>query len=401
MSKFCLPSLSLLGEEKQVNQTVFLNELNSNSKLIENILSRINLYVQVISVKTGPVFSVYTLKPLPETNMDAVILMFNQLSEDKLVSRYRIVGTNQDNSTLIIEIPNKYRELTRLKENLSSKEFVNSKAQIPLMLGVDTIGIPIVRDLIKLKHLLIAGQTGSGKSVFINSILMNFLFKFSPNNLKLILIDPKMLDLSLYDSIPHLLTPVITGVDNTLKILMWCVDEMERRYNLLKVMKCHDVLSFNQRIRSSLGLKSPLNVDKNGCRVEYEQLSNIVIVNDELSDLMRQLGKQAGNLIEKLASKGHVVGIHLILASCCPHQDVFTDQIKLNISSRIAFQVMTKIDSIASIEQVGAEKLIGHGDMLFLEQSSSSIKHIQALLVSDYEVMAVVNHLKGQNSCNI
>jgi S-DNA-T family DNA segregation ATPase FtsK/SpoIIIE len=327
----------------------------------------------------------------------------------------RVVEVIPGKSVVGIEIPNEKREMVRLSEVLSSEAYDRSNSPLTLALGHDIAGVPTVADLARMPHLLVAGTTGSGKSVGINAMLLSLLFKASPEEVKLILIDPKMLELSVYDDIPHLLTPVITDMKDAAGSLRWCVGEMERRYKLMAAMGVRNLAGYNRKIEDAVKAGNPIsdplwtfNPDEMGWDATQEPpeaplletLPYIVVVIDEFADMMMIVGKKVEQLIARIAQKARAAGIHLILATQRPSVDVITGLIKANVPSRIAFQVSSKIDSRTILDQGGAEQLLGHGDMLYLPPGTSVPERIHGCFVDDHEVHKVVADWKRRGEPN-
>jgi S-DNA-T family DNA segregation ATPase FtsK/SpoIIIE len=315
----------------------------------------------------------------------------------------RVVETIPGKNLMGLELPNPRRQTVRLSEILSSKAFQDSGAALPLALGKDIAGAPTVVDLAKMPHLLVAGTTGSGKSVGVNAMLLSLLYHAPADRVRLILIDPKMLELAVYEGIPHLLTPVVTDMKLAANALHWCVGEMERRYRLMSKLNTRNLAGFNNKVEEALRrgqpilnpLDHPEHVEA-GLAEPLAPLPHIVVVIDELADLMMVVGKKVEELIARLAQKARAAGIHLILATQRPSVDVITGLIKANIPSRISFQVSSRIDSRTILDQMGAEALLGMGDMLFMASGSGLPQRVHGAFVADEEVVRVVNHLREQ-----
>ena len=311
-------------------------------------------------------------------------------------------------TTMGLEIPNENREIIALSESLRSKEYEASASALTLALGKDIGGTPVVADLAKMPHLLVAGTTGSGKSVAINAMILSLLYKAEPEDVRIIMIDPKMLELSVYEGIPHLLAPVVTDMKEAANALRWCVMEMERRYKLMAALGVRNISGANRKIKEAIENGSPLpdplfNQELAALGGEpdpLEPLPYIVVVIDELADMMMVVGKKVEELIARLAQKARASGIHLILATQRPSVDVITGLIKANIPTRIAFQVSSKIDSRTILDQMGAENLLGHGDMLYMPPGTSIPTRVHGAFVSDEEVHKVVEHLKAKGEPN-
>ena len=399
-----LPSLALLDEAKPSSHVTSPEQLERTSRLIEEKLADYNLKVEVVSVSQGPVITRFEIQLAPGIKVSQVTNLSKDLARALLVVSIRVVEVIAGKSTVGIEIPNEHREIVYFSEVLGSKEFSDSKAKIPLGLGHDIAGHPVVADLAKMPHLLVAGTTGSGKSVGVNSMILSMLFQLSPDQLRLIMVDPKMLELSIYEDIPHLLAPVVTDMKEAANALRWCVAEMERRYKLMAAMGVRNIAGYNKKIEAAIDagepildplfVPNPLTPDEQP--PELEPLPFIVIVIDEFADMMMIVGKKVEELIARLAQKARAAGLHLIIATQRPSVDVITGLIKANVPTRIAFQVSSKIDSRTIIDQMGAENLLGHGDMLYLPPGVGYPIRVHGAFVSDNEVHAVVDDLKSR-----
>ena len=309
----------------------------------------------------------------------------------------RVVEVIPGKAVVGLELPNKVREIVRLREILSSKQYKNATSPLVLALGKDISGNPVIVDLAKMPHLLVAGTTGSGKSVGINAIILSLLYKYSDKDVGLILIDPKMLELSVYSGIPHLLTPVVTDVKDAAKVLRWCVSQMEKRYKMMANLGVRNIIGYNSKIKEAKRKGAPL-LDLFNQSEELETIPYIVVVIDEFADMVMVIGKKIEELIARIAQKARAAGIHLVLATQRPSVDVITGLIKANIPSRIAFQVSSKIDSRTVIEQMGAEQLLGNGDMLYLPPGTVIPVRVHGAFVADDEVHRVVDFLKKQGA---
>ena len=399
-----LPSLSLLDDAQPSTHVTSPEALAETSRLIEVKLADYNLKVEVVSVSQGPVITRFEIELAPGIKVSQVTNLSKDLARAMLVVSIRVVEVIAGKSTVGIEIPNVHREIVYFSEVLGSKEFADSKALIPLGLGHDISGQPVVTDLARMPHLLVAGTTGSGKSVGVNSMILSMIFQLSPDKLRLIMVDPKMLELSIYEDIPHLLAPVVTDMKEAANALRWCVAEMERRYKLMAAMGVRNLAGFNKKIEAAIDsgapitdplfTPNPLTPDEEA--PELEPLPFIVIVIDEFADMMMIVGKKVEELIARLAQKARAAGLHLIIATQRPSVDVITGLIKANIPTRIAFQVSSKIDSRTILDQMGAENLLGHGDMLYLPPGMGYPLRVHGAFVSDNEVHAVVNDLKSR-----
>jgi len=403
-----LPSLSLLDDAQPSSHVTSPEQLEHTSRLIEEKLDDYNLKVDVVSVSQGPVITRFELQLAPGIKVSQITNLSKDLARSLLVVSIRVVEVIAGKSTVGIEIPNEHREIVYFSEVLGAKEFADSKASIPLGLGHDISGVPVVADLAKMPHLLVAGTTGSGKSVGVNSMILSMLFQLSPDQLRLIMVDPKMLELSIYEDIPHLLAPVVTDMKEAANALRWCVAEMERRYKLMAAMGVRNLAGFNKKIKAAIDSGSPIKdplftanpLMPEQEAEELEALPFIVIVIDEFADMMMIVGKKVEELIARLAQKARAAGLHLIIATQRPSVDVITGLIKANVPTRIAFQVSSKIDSRTIIDQMGAENLLGHGDMLYLPPGMGYPLRVHGAFVSDNEVHAVVNDLKSRGKAD-
>lgn len=399
----CLPSLSLLDKAQPSKHVTSPEELERTSRLIEDKLADFNLKVEVVSVSQGPVITRFEIQLAPGIKVSQITNLSKDLARSMLVISIRVVEVIAGKSTVGIEIPNEHREIVYFSDILGSRKFADSNAKIPLGLGHDISGHPIVADLAKMPHLLVAGTTGSGKSVGVNSMILSMLFQLSPDQLRLIMVDPKMLELSIYEDIPHLLAPVVTDMKEAANALRWCVAEMERRYKLMAAMGVRNLAGFNKKIEAAIDAGEPIldplfepnPLTPEEQAAELEPLPFIVIVIDEFADMMMIVGKKVEELIARLAQKARAAGLHLIIATQRPSVDVITGLIKANVPTRIAFQVSSKIDSRTILDQMGAENLLGHGDMLFLPPGQGYPLRVHGAFVSDNEVHAVVDDLKS------
>ena len=362
-----MPDTSLLDRALDDGDSLTKDELNQLADLLESKLDEFGVEAKVVSVLPGPVVTRFEIQPAPGTKASKITNISQDIARSLAVSSVRVVEVIEGKSVVGIEIPNTNRKMVRLSEILSSNAFKNSTSPLSLALGHDIAGKSVVVDLAKMPHLLVAGTTGSGKSVGINAMLLSLLFKSDPSDVRLILIDPKMLELSVYDGIPHLLTPVITDMTDASNGLRWCVAEMDRRYKLMSEMGVRNLSGFNKKVAEAKldgkPLLDPLIEDE---ETELEELPSIVVVVDEFADMMMLVGKKVEHLIARIAQKARAAGIHLILATQRPSVDVITGLIKANIPTRIGFQVSSKIDSRTILDQGGADQLLGYGDMLYL-----------------------------------
>ena len=395
--KSVMPSTKLLDRALDDGSSLSKEELAQIATLLETKLEEFGIEANVESVLPGPVVTRFEIQPAPGTKASKITNIAQDIARSLSVSSVRVVEVIEGKSYVGIEIPNTNRKMVRLTEILSSQAFKKSPSNLALALGHDISGNPVVVDLAKMPHLLVAGTTGSGKSVGVNAMLLSLLFKSDPKDVRLILIDPKMLELSVYDGIPHLLTPVITDMTDASYGLRWCVVEMDRRYKLMSLMGVRNLASFNKKVEEAAAngkqLVNPLNPDGE----EYlEVLPSIVVVVDEFADMMMLVGKKVEHLIARIAQKARAAGIHLILATQRPSVDVITGLIKANIPTRIGFQVSTKIDSRTILDQGGAEQLLGYGDMLYLPPGVGVPIRVHGAFVGDDEVHRVVNDWKSK-----
>ncbi|OQW39835.1 MAG: cell division protein FtsK [Proteobacteria bacterium SG_bin4] len=392
-----LPPLHLLDEPEKNFEILSKETLEFTSRLIERKLKEFGVDVKVVAAFPGPVITRYEIEPAVGVKGNQVINLVKDLARALSVASIRVVETIPGKTSMGLEIPNPKREIVRLQEILSSQVYADSASPLTIALGKDISGRPMVSDLAKMPHALVAGTTGSGKSVAINAVILSLVYKATPEQTRLILIDPKMLELSVYEGIPHLLTPVVTDMREAANALRWCVNEMERRYKLMSALGVRNLAGYNQKIRDAAKTEQPVAnpLLPPEQEPEYlEELPLIVVVIDELADLMMVAGKKVEQLIARLAQKARASGIHLLLATQRPSVDVITGLIKANIPTRIAFQVSSKIDSRTILDQMGAEALLGQGDMLYLPPGSGYPQRIHGAFVADHEVHKVVEYLK-------
>ena len=403
-----LPQLNLLDAADKSKTIGYTNDsLEHLSRLLELKLQDYGISAEVTEVLPGPVVTRFEIQPAPGVKVNRISALAKDLARSMAVISVRVVEVIPGKSVVGIEIPNEKREMVRLSEVLSSEEYDKSNSVLPLALGNDIAGSPVVADLTRMPHLLVAGTTGSGKSVGVNAMLLSLLFKSTPDQVKLILIDPKMIELSIYDDIPHLLTPVITDMNDAASGLRWCVGEMERRYKLMAELGVRNIGGFNRKITEAIENGDPITdplfqYDAESEFIEeiptLEKLPYIVVVIDEFADMMMIVGKKVEQLIARIAQKARAAGIHLILATQRPSVDVITGLIKANVPSRIAYQVSSKIDSRTILDQGGAEQLLGHGDMLYLPPGTGVPERIHGAFVDDHEVHKVVADWKKRGT---
>jgi S-DNA-T family DNA segregation ATPase FtsK/SpoIIIE len=393
-----LPPLHLLDEATEATEPVSKEALEFTSLMIERKLREFGVEVKVVSASPGPVITRYEIEPSVGVKGSQIVNLAKDLARTLSVVSIRVVEAIPGKHTMGLEIPNPTRQTVRLSEILGSKAYHDMASPLTVALGKDIAGNPVVADLGKMPHLLVAGTTGSGKSVGINAMVLSLVYKCGPDGVRLIMVDPKMLELSVYEGIPHLLAPVVTDMRQAAAALHWCVGEMDRRYKLMSTLGVRNLAGYNQKIReakkSGLTLNHPFSLTPDNPE-PLEPMPMIVVVVDELADLMMVVGKKVEELIARLAQKARAAGIHLILATQRPSVDVITGLIKANIPTRIAFQVSSKVDSRTILDQQGAEALLGLGDMLYLPSGSGLPQRVHGAFVSDGEVHRVVEYLKG------
>jgi S-DNA-T family DNA segregation ATPase FtsK/SpoIIIE len=398
-----LPPLSLLDDAPQLQETVSIETLEFTSRLIEKKLSDFGVEVKVVAAYPGPVITRYEIEPATGVKGSQIVGLARDLARALSLTSIRVVETIPGKNYMGLELPNPKRQIVRLTEILGSKVYNDGISSLTIALGKDIAGHPVVADLAKMPHLLVAGTTGSGKSVGINATILSLLYKSDPNQVRLILIDPKMLELSIYEGIPHLLAPVVTDMRQAGHALNWAVAEMERRYKLMSKLGVRNLAGYNTKIadaeKNEQKIPNPFSLTPDAPE-PLEKLPTIVIIIDELADLMMVVGKKIEELIARIAQKARAAGIHLILATQRPSVDVITGLIKANIPTRIAFQVSSKIDSRTILDQMGAEALLGMGDMLYMPPGTGLPVRVHGAFVSDEEVHRVVDHLKAQGEPN-
>ncbi|HZV61368.1 MAG TPA: DNA translocase FtsK 4TM domain-containing protein [Methylophilaceae bacterium] len=398
-----LPPLHLLEEPQGEVELQSAETLDFTSRLIERKLMDFGIEVKVITALPGPVITRFELEPAAGVKGSQVANLSRDLARALSVVSVRVVETIPGKSYMGLEIPNPKRQIVYLSEILGSKVYADVHSPLAIALGKDIAGKPVVADLAKMPHVLVAGTTGSGKSVAINAMILSLLYKAEPDKVRLILVDPKMLELSVYEGIPHLLAPVVTDMRQAANALNWCVAEMERRYKLMSTFGVRNLAGFNQKLREAqkegTPLTNPFTLTPESPE-PLDELPLIVVVIDELADLMMVVGKKVEELIARLAQKARASGIHLVLATQRPSVDVITGLIKANIPTRVAFQVSSKIDSRTILDQMGAEALLGQGDMLYQPPGTSYPQRIHGAFVADQEVHRVVEHLKSLGEPN-
>lgn len=392
-----LPPFTLLNPPAPAAEKAFANiSFDALSQLVEQRLSDFGVDVKVVAVHPGPVITRFELDLAPGIKVSKITGLAKDIARSLSTVSVRIVEVIPGKSVIGLEIPNENRETVSLRDMLESQRYNQSRSPVSLVLGKDISGNPVVVDLTKMPHLLVAGTTGSGKSVSLNAMVLSMLFKSTPDQLRFIMIDPKMLELSVYDGIPHLLTPVITDMKEAANALRWCVAEMDKRYRLMASLGVRNITGYNQKVSDAIKQGQPLPMpgtlvtDEASAKAILEPLPVIVVIADELADMMMVVGKKVEDLIARIAQKARAAGIHLILATQRPSVDVITGLIKANIPTRIAFQVSSRIDSRTILDQQGAEQLLGHGDMLYLPPGAGVPIRVHGAYVADEEVHRVV-----------
>lgn len=402
-----LPTLELLDAPKRALNPIAQEDLDRVSRLVEAKLLDFNIQANVVDVFPGPVITRFELDLAPGIKVSKISGLSKDLARSLSALSVRVVEVIPGKSVIGLEIPNENREIVYLRENLSSDKFSQSKSPLTMVLGKDISGLPVVVDLGKMPHLLVAGTTGSGKSVGVNAMILSLLYKSTPEQVRMIMIDPKMLELSVYEGIPHLLSEVVTDMKEAANALRWCVGEMERRYKLLSAVGVRNLAGYNAKIiaakEAGVPLTDPLwkpgdSMDETA--PELETLPSIVVIVDEFADMIMIVGKKVEELIARIAQKARAAGIHLILATQRPSVDVITGLIKANIPTRIAFQVSSRVDSRTILDQQGAEQLLGQGDMLYLPPGTGVPTRVHGAFVDDHEVHKVVDDWKLRGKPN-
>jgi len=396
LAKGQVPPLTLLNPSPPSEGKAFTNtSFEALSKLVEERLNDFGVDAKVVAVHPGPVITRFELDLAPGIKVSKITGLAKDIARSLSAMSVRVVEVIPGKSVIGLELPNEHREVVGLRDVLQSAQYIQARSPVSLALGKDIAGSPVVVDLAKMPHLLVAGTTGAGKSVSINAMLLSLLFKATPQQLRLILIDPKMLELSVYEGIPHLLTPVITDMKDASNALRWCVGEMDRRYKLMSFLGVRNLAGYNAKVlegqKSGQPLTAPAWLAGQSVEPVYlEALPIIVVVADELADMMMVVGKKVEDLVTRIAQKARAAGIHLILATQRPSVDVITGLIKANIPTRIAFQVSSRIDSRTILDQQGAEQLLGHGDMLYMPPGTGLPVRVHGAFVADEEVHRVV-----------
>ena len=400
-----LPSLDLLdAPEPEQHKGYSANELEQMSREVEQKLQDFGVKAQVVAVHPGPVITRFELQPAAGVKASKITGLSRDLARSLSVMSVRVVEVIPGKSVVGLEVPNTDRQIVQLHDILSSDAYIQAHSYLTLALGDDIAGHAVVVDLAKMPHLLVAGTTGSGKSVGLNAMLLSLLYKATPKDVRMILVDPKMLELAVYDGIPHLLTPVVTDMKEAANALRWCVAEMERRYRLMAALGVRNLTGFNKKITQAIQAGEPLvdplfqSSDPSEKAPALETLPYIVVLIDEFADMMMVVGKKVEQLIARIAQKARAAGIHLILATQRPSVDVITGLIKANVPTRIAFQVSSRVDSRTILDQQGAENLLGHGDMLYMAPGTGVPMRVHGAFVDDHEVHNVVNAWKTQSA---
>ena len=401
-----LPPLSLLEAPAENHSGYSHEDLESMSGILVKKLKDFNVEIAVEAVQPGPVITRFEVEPAPGIKASQIVGLSRDLARSLSVESVRVVDNIAGKTVIGIEVPNQSREIVRLVEGLSSREYEKSASPLTLVLGKDIAGSPVITDLIKMPHILIAGTTGSGKSVCVNALILSLVYKATPEQVRLIMVDPKFLELSVYDGIPHLLAPVVTDMTKAANALRWCIAEMDRRFRVMAAIQVRNISGYNRKVADAIAAGAPIvdplaaagdaaDADEAAEAELLGELPYIVVVVDELADLMMVVGKKIEEIIIRIAQRARAAGIHLVLATQRPSVDVVTGLIKANVPTRIAFQVSSRADSRTVIDQMGAEQLLGQGDMLFLPPGTGITQRVHGSFVSDDEVAQVVAHLKS------
>ena len=411
-----LPPVELLDPSEGEQFKIDKETLHANSLILQKKLEDFGVAGEVVAVRPGPVITMYEFKPAAGVKVRRIVLLADDLAMALRAVSVRILAPIPGESVVGIEIPNPRRETVRLREVIESEGYRNSDSKLTLALGKDIGGTPFTTDLAKMPHLLVAGATGTGKSVSINAMILSILYKSSPQDVKFIMVDPKMLELTMYEEIPHLLVPVVTDPKKAAAALFWAMDEMDRRYRLMRDKGARNLDNYNRTLEKEAGNKKAVidltepegsadsiaigaDLSKDGPLI-HERLPRIVIIIDELADLMLTVGRDIEEYITRLAQKARAAGIHLILATQRPSVDVITGLIKANFPARISFQVTTRVDSRTILDSMGGEKLLGNGDLLFLPPGTARLIRVHGAFVSDQEVRKVMKFIKQQGQPN-
>jgi len=397
-----LPPLELLDGPRASGQAYSAQELERMSADLERHLSDFGVQVKVVAAQPGPVITRFEVQPAPGVKVSQISNLSKDLARALSVLSVRVVEIIPGKSVMGLEIPNDQREVVALSEIIQASQYANAGSALTLALGKDIGGTPVTADLSRMPHLLVAGTTGSGKSVAVNAMILSMVYKAPAESVRFIMIDPKMLELSVYEGIPHLLAPVVTDMKEAANALRWCVAEMERRYRLMAALGVRNLSGYNRKVGEAQSRGEPIpdpfaeadGADSEGAPPGLERLPHIVVIVDELADMMMVVGKKVEELIARLAQKARAAGIHLILATQRPSVDVITGLIKANIPTRISFQVSSRVDSRTILDQSGAESLLGYGDMLYLPPGTAMPQRVHGAFVDDHEVHKVVAYLK-------
>ncbi|HIL18499.1 MAG TPA: cell division protein FtsK [Gammaproteobacteria bacterium] len=399
--KGTLPQLSELDAPVEHGGGYSRETLEHMSRVVEKKLLDFNIAVQVEAVQPGPVITRFEIEPAPGVKASQIAGLSRDLARSLSVVSVRVVENIPGKTFIGLEIPNEVRETVNLVEGLASEVYESSKSPLTLFLGKDIAGQTVVSDLCKMPHLLVAGTTGSGKSVCINALILSIIYKSTPADVRFIMIDPKMLELSTYDGIPHLLTPVVTDMQKAANALRWCIVEMDRRFRLMAELQVRNIAGYNRKVIAAIDIGKPMvdpfhesQADDTTVAPTLSKMPYVVVIIDEFADLFMVVGKKVEELITRIAQRARAAGIHVILATQRPSVDVVTGLIKANIPTRVAFQVSSRADSRTVLDQMGAEQLLGHGDMLFLPPGTGFPVRVHGAFVSDQEVQRVTNQLR-------
>jgi S-DNA-T family DNA segregation ATPase FtsK/SpoIIIE len=404
------PPLELLDPPRRSGNAVTPEQLETMSRELEARLAEFGVVAEVVAVHPGPVVALFELELAPGVKVSKITGLSKDIARALSKISVRVVEVIPGKSVIGLEVPNNQREMVTLSEILGSRVYREAKSPLTIGMGTNISGEPVVADLARMPHALIAGTTGSGKSVAINAMILSLVYKAPPEDVRLIMVDPKMLELSVYEGIPHLLTPVVTDMKEAANALRWCVGEMERRYKLMAALGVRNIAGYNRKVQDAVAAGRPIADPTYAAAAAaaladgtvppeippLEKLPNIVVIIDELADMMMVVGKKVEELIARLAQKARASGIHLLLATQRPSVDVLTGLIKANIPTRMAFKVSARVDSRTVLDQMGAEHLLGHGDMLYLPPGGSISQRVHGAFVDDHEVHRVVDFLKQQ-----
>ncbi len=393
-SKFNLPLISFLDEKEKVEKNIDFNLLKEKSRILEERLNDFNVFGEVVEILSGPVITTFEYKLAPGRKISKIAGLSNDLALALSAISIRVTGQIPGRDVVGIEIPNDERAMVKLRELITSKEFIQSKSMLTMGLGKDILGRPIITEMDSMPHLLIAGSTGTGKSVGLNAMIISILYKANPDEVKMIMIDPKRIELSVYNDIPHLISPVVTDMKKATNALFWAIKEMERRYELLEEVGLRNIVQYNKMVESKTHDKGVDTEDE----IEYVKLPYIVVIVDELADLMLVASKDVEFALQRLAQLARAAGIHLIIATQRPSADVLTGRIKTNFPTRLSFQVSSPVDSRIILGETGAESLLGNGDMLFCPPGTGRLLRIQGAYISEKEIARITSFLKEQQA---